>query len=262
MAIPKSKTELENYLVYGIDDKNRRIFFGAPLDCGYDDQGDFSQNSVELAVRAIKRMEKDHPDKPIEIHMNSYGGDAYALLYLVDTILSCSCQMKFIGGGSIMSAASWVLAVCDERYLYPNSTIMLHDGWSWIWGKTTDNAILADEDKNLQDKLTKIFVENTYMSKEWWDSMLQRDLYIKAEEALQIGIADFIVQPKKRGNLRKKRTASLIKNKPTEEDMKKLIGDLYKRIKVNVPTEITITLPKDEIDTSLTIDETPIEGKE
>lgn len=262
MAIPKAKTELENYLVYGIDDKNRRIFFGNPLDWGYEDQGDFHQSSVELAVRAIKRMEKDHPDKPIEICMNSYGGDAYALLYLIDTILSCNCQIKFIGGGSIMSAATWVLAVCDERYLYPNSTIMLHDGWTWIHGKTTDVAISADEDKNLQDKLTNIFVENSYMPKDWWETVLQRDLYIKPNEALQIGLADFIIEPKKRGNLRKKRTTSLIKNKPSTKDMKKLVNNLYKRIKVNVPTEITINIPKDEIDTSLTIDETPIEDNE
>ena len=63
MAVPKNKTDLEDYLVYGVDPKNRRIFFGHAIDMAFDsaefgtDQNEFATNSVELAVRAIKRLE-------------------------------------------------------------------------------------------------------------------------------------------------------------------------------------------------------------
>src|SRR5271170_5768045 len=117
-----TQTELTDSLIHGIDLKTRRIYFGRFLDDGDDNPGDFTQASIELAIRALHKMSLDAPGKPIEIHMNSYGGDPYAMLRLYDEILSCPCQVKFYGGGAIMSAATWIMAVCDERYLYPNAT--------------------------------------------------------------------------------------------------------------------------------------------
>lgn len=261
MAIPRTNTELENYLVYGVDQKNRRIFFGFPIDWGADDTGDFCQASVEMAVRAIKRMEKDHPNKPIEIYMNSYGGDAYALLYFIDTIMSTQCQFKFYGGGAIMSAATWIMCVCDERYLYEDATIMLHDGWDWIVGKHTDVQISAEEGLRLQEVLTKIFVENSYMPKEFWDDVLQRDLFLTADETIKLGLADTIVKKPKRGNLRKKRQAKMNKI-PHHSTMRSLVNKLYKRVKMNTPQkELKLHIPAPEKeDPNVIVDNTPIEN--
>jgi len=84
MAKKKRKTELENFLVYGVDEDSRRVYFGTSLISSWDDDniGGFSQCSCEFAIRAIERMAMDHPKTPIEIRMNSYGSDAYAMLAL------------------------------------------------------------------------------------------------------------------------------------------------------------------------------------
>lgn len=258
MAIPKEKTELENYLVYGVDLKNRRIFFGVPLDWGVDENGGFEQASTELTIRAIKRMEKDHPSKPIELHMNSYGGDAYALTSVVDVILASKCQFKFYGSGAIMSAATWIMAVCDERYLYPNATVMVHNGWDKAEGKHDDVIISAAEAERLRIKLTEIYVKNSFMPKKFWDDVLQRDLYMPPEEAIKIGIADFIIEPTKRGNLRKRRDTHMA-NPPHHRTMKKLVDKLYKRININFSGELKIHIPEPaEADPSVIIDDTPV----
>src|SRR5271157_5847113 len=102
------KSDLSENLVYGIDLKSRRIYFGVPMDWTQEDPADFSGASIEMAVRSMHRMILDAPGKPIEIHMNSYGGDPYAMLRLYDEILSCPCQVKFYGGGAIMSSATWI----------------------------------------------------------------------------------------------------------------------------------------------------------
>lgn len=260
MAIPKAKTELENFLVYGIDPKHRRIHFGSPLLLGYEDSGSFDQGNVEMAVRAIRRFQDDHPSKPIEIHMNSYGGDAYAMLYLIDVILSSSCQFKFYGGGAIMSAATWVMCVCDERYLYPNAVVMVHDGWDGGPGKHTDNQIDAAQDKELQDRLNEMFTENSFMPLKFWQDILQRDTYLTAQEAIQVGIADFMIQYTKRGNLRKKRQHRMSKT-PNARTMKSLITKLYKRVKMNVPSkELKLHIPEPEVqDPNVVVDNTPIQ---
>ncbi|CAM6003852.1 unnamed protein product [Sphagnum balticum] len=253
------KSELSDSLIYGIDLKTRRIYFGMPIDWTVEDPGEFNQASIELAIRSIHKMALDAPGKPIELHMNSYGGDPYAMLRLYDEILSCPCQVKFYGGGAIMSAATWIMVVCDERYLYPHATVMVHDGSDGFEGKHTDTQIFASEMRRLQDVLYDIYTSNTRMPKEFWQDVCQRDLYLSASEAVSLGMADKIVEPKKRGNLRKMRQAAL-KKSPENSDMKKLLTDIYARInKVKVPKIELNPVVKEAADPHVIVDDKPVE---
>ena len=251
------KSDLTDSLIYGIDLKARRIYFGIALDLGDESPSDFSPASIEMAVRSLHKMAQDAPGKPIEIHMNSYGGDPYAMLRLYDEILSCPCQIKFYGGGAIMSAATWILVVCDERYLHPHATVMVHDGWAGSEGKHTDMQVWAAEEKRLQDLLYDIYTSNTRMPKEFWQDVCQRDLYLTASEAVSLGMADKIVEPKKRGNLRKARQAAL-KKTPDSAHMKRLLSDIYARInKVKVPKIELNPVSKEPVDPAVVVDDKP-----
>lgn len=264
MALPKTRTELDDYLKFGVCPRDRRIFFGQTVDSGFDADEEltnngFTQSSVELAVRAIKRMESDHPSKPIELYMNSYGGDSYAMLYLVDVILSSPCQFKFFGGGAIMSSATWVMAVCDERYLYPNSKVMVHNGYDGTVGRYDDLHIFAAESKRHMEQLIDIYTENSRMPRRFWQDVCKRDMFLTATEAIQTGLADSIVEPKRRGSLRKKRRSALAKH-PSANVMKKLTKALYDRIDIGVNlTDFSVHVPAEKEDPTLIIDETPVE---
>ncbi len=254
------KSELTDSLIYGIDLKARRIYFGAAGDVSEDTPGDFTQASVELAIRSMHKMALEAPGKPIEIHMNSYGGDPYAMLRLHDEILSCPCQVKFFGGGAIMSAATWIMVACDERYLYPHATVMVHDGSEGYEGKHTDVQINAAENRRLQDLLYDIYTSNTRMPKEFWQDVCQRDLYLTAGEAVSLGMADKVVEPRKRGNLRKARQAAL--KKAPDVDMRALITDIYTRLnKVKVPKLELNPIAKEPVDPQLVVDDRPLENE-
>lgn len=255
-------TELTDNLAYGVDLKNRRIYFGVNLDTGdVNESTDFTISAVEYAVRALHRMASDAPNKPIEIHMCSYGGDPYAMLRLYDEIHACPSQVKFFGSGAIMSSATWIMAGCDERYLHANCTVMVHDGSDGFDGKHTDHQIQAAEMKRLQDKLYEIYAENSRMPVEFWADVCQRDLYLTASEAVSLGLADKIIEPKKRGNLRKARYAAL-KKEPETKEMNKLLKDLYGRInKIKVPKLEMNEIKKEASDPHLVIDNTPVEIK-
>ena len=186
------KSDLNESLIYGVDLKARRIYFGVPIDWSEPGHEEFSPASVEVAVRAMHRMVAEAPGKPIELHMASYGGDPCAMLRLYDEILSCPCQVKFFGSGFIMSAATWIMVACDERYLQPHTTVMVHDGWAGIEGKHTDLLVYAKEEKRLQDLLYDIYEKNTRMPREFWAEVCQRDLYLTASEAVSLGMAGFV----------------------------------------------------------------------
>lgn len=259
----RAKTELETYLVYGVDEKNRRVYFGSGLAYVEDEwnAGAFTQTSCEFAIRAIERMALDHPKTPIEIHMNSYGGDAYAMLGLYDTIQNATCQIKFYGKGAIMSAATWIMCGSDERHLFPNTRVMVHNGWtdSIITSKVTDAEISMEEEKFLQNKLEEIYASDSRMPYEFWHEVCKRDLFMSAEEAIQLGLADRIVHPRKRGNYRKVRQHHL-SQKVDKRKMSRLTQKLLKRIQA-LPgkMEITLNTPKIEpVDDRLTIE--PIEN--
>jgi ATP-dependent protease ClpP protease subunit len=251
------KSDLTESLIYGIDLKNRRIYFGVPIDWSETDISDFNLASIELAIRALHKMSLDAPGKPIEIHMSSTGGDAYAMLRLHDEILACPCQIKFFGGGPIQSSATWIMAVCDERYLYQNATVMVHDGSEDFGGKHTDVQINAAESKRLQDLLYDIYTANSRMPKEFWQDVCQRDLYLSASEAVSLGLADKIVEPKKRGNLRKMRQAAM-KKVPDGAEMQRIVDSLYSRInKVKAPRVMLNPVSKEPVDPHVVIDDKP-----
>jgi len=256
------KIELDELLSYGVDLKNRKIYFGLPLDASSEDSGDFLQSSVELAIRALHKLASDAPGKPIELHMNSYGGSPYDMLRLYDEIHACPCQIKFFGGGAIMSSATWIMAGCDERYLHPNTTIMIHDGWEeGVDQNHTDKKISVKEAQRLQQRLNKIYAENSRMPEDFWADIVQRDVFMTAEEAIMLGLADKLVEYKKRGNLRKSRQAAL-KKEPDPKQFKKLIKDIYTRIeRIKVP-HIELNEPKqEETDPKIVIDDTPLPEK-
>jgi ATP-dependent protease ClpP protease subunit len=246
--------EFSNILINGVDFKNRRIYFGMPVDGSEEDTGDFSQATVEIAVRALHRMAVDAPGRTIEIHMNSWGGEPYSMLRLHDEILACPCQIRFIGGGAVMSCATWIMVSCDERHLHPNTSVMVHDGGDVIEGKHTDVLIGAAEAKRLQDVLYDIYAANTRMPREFWEDLCQRDLFITATEAVTLGMADKVVEPRRRGNLRKARQAAL-KRAPDVGDMRKLINKLYARVnKVKVPRLELNEILKEPADPTLVVD--------
>ncbi len=256
MAIDADLVEM--ILDNGIDLKNRRIYFGA-LPEAYDEEGsDFTWRSCERAIRAIHMMENDAPHKPIELHMSSPGGDPYEMLRLIDIIEHSPCQIKFFGSGKIMSAATWVMAVCDERYLYRNTRVLLHDapstGMHEAPIKLTDRRIDQDEEEDLQNKLNKMYAENSRMPEEFYRILVKRDCFISAEETIALGLADKLIEPKKRGNLRRMRIALLNKDVDKNE-MAKVVRKLYGRISESkIPQKIEIHNASEKFDSKVFVE--------
>lgn len=245
MAVEESK--MFDSIGNGVDFINRRIYWGLINQTETTDE--FCWVNVEYMVRAMHQMYLAN-NKPIELHFNSPGGDAYSMLRLMDEIESAPCQIKFIGSGIIASAATWVMSVCDHRALHKNTVVMVHDGQEGFSGSHSDTQVQALQSKRLQDKLYDIFAANSRMPKSFWSDVMQRDLYLTPEETMILGLCDEIILARKRGNVRKIRQ-KMLDNHPETLEIQKLTKDLYNRIGRRKPAKLEVVVHRDEVDDSL-----------
>jgi hypothetical protein len=114
--------------------------------------------------------------------------------------------------------------------------------------------IEVDEVRLLQENLNKMYADNSRMPLEFWNEMVKRDMWLSPDETIALGLADKIVEPKKRGNLRKMRTALL--SQPVDSKMmKKLVNTLKDRVYRDKLEKLDIRAPQEECDESIIVDE-------
>jgi len=174
---------------YYIDIENRDIFYSY----------DIEQATPFFLESKIKTIEKLNPindndeDKYINLHINSYGGDAYGMLGTIDVIRLSKYPIRGIAKGQVMSAGAYILIGCKERIMTKNSIMMLHDLNTFINGTYKDISSEYDHVKTLQKIVYSYLESNSNKDKEWWENKLQRNLYLSADEALELGLIDKII---------------------------------------------------------------------
>ena len=252
----KKVEAFEQIMEHGVDTKNRRVYFGI-IDDG-DSGSEFSWSTVEKAVRGLHILASQNK-QPIELHMNSVGGNSTDMLKLHDEILASPCKITFVGAGNIGSSATWIMACCDYRKLHQNARVVIHDGSDSNSDRHTDFLITARWSESHMNDLYQLYADNSRMSVEFWADICQRDVILTAEETVTLGLADEIIEPQARGNLRKARTRRL--NQIDEPAIKSLTKSIYKRInKKRNLNKIEISIKPPEYDPNLVEEKEPEEN--
>jgi len=153
-----------------------------------------------LYLNESNKMKKDPEDrKPIEFYLSTYGGgadDMFALYDIMKTIRE-DTEIHTIGLGKVMSAGVLILAAGTKgkRKIGKHCRVMIH---SVIAGNHGPLHNLVNEIEAIQD-LQKTYInclsEETKMSKKEIKNLLEQkvNVYLSAEEAVELGIADIIV---------------------------------------------------------------------
>ena len=129
-------------------------------------------------------------------------------------------------------------------HLYPNTQIMLHEHYSVADGKHSNIKIDALFGDKLHEKMCKMYAENSFMDEKFYKHLIGqgRDVWMSAEEAIVLGLADQIIPQSKRGGFRKIRGEHL-KSPPPEAKLKKVIESLNKRLlREPQPFEIKVNM--------------------
>lgn len=193
--LPVRWKEALTQIDYGIDVESSTIYM-------FGDIADGTLYDLVLRIRAVLHMRPDEKkNDPINIIINSDGGDVYEALGMIDYIQSLNIKVNTICRGRAMSAAALLLcAGTGVRAVSKNSTIMFHEMSSGIYGKSSDMKANVQHMEKLEEILVSIMSDNSKKDGKFWKEKTIKDYYLSPEEALELGVIDSIIEPKnKRG---------------------------------------------------------------
>lgn len=133
--------------------------------------------------------------EPITMYVNSPGGSVLAGLAIYDVMRSIDAKITTIGTGMQASMGSILLVAGDERKMTRSSKYMIHQPLSGNGQSTqlTDIKLGADFTTRLKEDLVDIYVRHTGLNHDFWNTVLERDTWLSAEQAKKMGVVSDII---------------------------------------------------------------------
>jgi len=188
MVIEKTSTGERAFDIYSRLLNERIVFLNGAVD-------DYSANVI---VAQFLHLESSDSEKDIHFYINSPGGVVTAGMSIYDTmqfikpdictyVMGQACSM-----GSLLAQAG----TAGKRYMLPNARHMIHQPSGGARGQATDMQIQVEEILKMKQSLTELYVKHNSKGKtfEEFAKDMERDKFMSAEEALEYGLIDKIVE--------------------------------------------------------------------
>ena len=175
-----------SYDIYSRLLKDRIIFLSEEID----------DHIASLVVAQLLFLEAEDPEKDICIYINSPGGSVTAGMAIYDTMQYIKCDVSTICMGMAASMGAFLLAAGTpgKRFSLPNSDIMIHQPSGGAQGQATDIEIHANHILHTKRKLNEILAKNTGQPIEVITRDTERDNFMTAQQALEYGIIDKVIE--------------------------------------------------------------------
>jgi ATP-dependent Clp protease protease subunit len=154
---------------------------------------------ANLIIAQMLHLEALDPDKEINLYINSPGGLAYAGMAIYDVMQHVRPPVATICVGMGMSAAAMILCAGapGRRLALPSSKIMIHQGSAGAQGAPSDMEIQLREVLATTKRMAQIIAFHSGRPVEQVERDLDRDLFMTASEAVDYGIVDEVLVPRR-----------------------------------------------------------------
>ncbi len=175
------------YDIYSLLLRNRIVFLGMPI----------NDQVANLIVAQLLYLSNEDPEDPINIYINSPGGEVYAGMAIYDTMQMVPNPISTVAVGATASFGTVLLTAGSKghRYALPNATIHMHQPLGGARGQATDIEIQARQILKLKDQLNGILSKHTGQTLEVIERDTDRDFYMDAPQAVDYGLVDQILAP-------------------------------------------------------------------
>jgi len=188
-VLEKSQFGERAYDIYSRLLRDRIIFLGGPIN-----------DDVANVINAqLLFLESEDQKKDIQLYINSPGGSVDAGLAILDTMNYIQPEVSTICVGLAASMGAVLLAAGEKgkRVALPNSRILIHQVLGGVEGQASDIKIHAEEILRTKETLNKILAERTGQTYEKIDHDTDRDYIMSANQAVEYGLIDRVIQKNK-----------------------------------------------------------------
>jgi ATP-dependent Clp protease protease subunit len=175
------------YDIYSLLLKERIVFLGTPI----------NDQVSNLIVAQLLFLDRENPEKEIQMFINSPGGEIYPGLAIYDTMQMLRAPISTIAVGWTASLGTVLLAAGHKgrRFALPHATIHMHPAGGGARGYAPDVEIQYKELKRMQDLLHKILSKHTGQAVEKIADDFDRDHFLDSKEAVEYGLIDEVLAP-------------------------------------------------------------------
>lgn len=174
-----------SYDIYSRLLKDRIIFLGSPID----------YEVANAIVAQLLFLEKEDPDKDIDMYINSPGGSVSDGLAIFDTmqLIKCDVSTYCVGQAASMGAVLLAGGANGKRFCLEHARVMIHQVSAGTQGTLADMKVALKEFDRAMDILMKIMAESTGKTKEALYDDCDRDYFMSGHEAMEYGIVDKVL---------------------------------------------------------------------
>jgi ATP-dependent Clp protease protease subunit len=185
MVIETSSRGERAYDIYSLLLRNRIVFLGTPI----------NDQVANVIVAQLLYLSAEDPEAPIQMYINSPGGQVYSGLAIYDTMQMIPNSVSTVAVGVTASFGTVLLTAGTkgQRYALPNATIHLHQVLGGVQGQASDIEIHARETLRLKDLLNQVLAKHTEQTIERIDRDTNRDFFLDAKGAVEYGLVDQVM---------------------------------------------------------------------
>lgn len=190
IVVEQTPRGVEQYDIWSRLMKDRIVFIGDVIE----------EHLANIVIAQLLFLEKEDPDKDIDVYIHSPGGSVIAGLAIYDTlqIVKPDIRVTVVGMAASMGAVLASGGTKGKRASLPNARIMIHQGSAGFQGTPSDIEIQAREILRYREVLTKILSENCGQPYEKVAKDIDRDFWLSPEEGVTYGIIDEVLSRPKR----------------------------------------------------------------
>jgi len=185
IVVEQTPRGTEQYDIWSRLMKDRIVFIGDAIE----------EHMANIVIAQLLFLEKEDPDKDIDVYIQSPGGSVIAGLAIYDTmqLIKPDIRITVVGMAASMGAVLTSGGTKGKRAALPNARIMIHQGSAGFQGTPSDIEIQAREVLKFKEILTQILSDNCGQTFDRVAKDVDRDYWMSASEAVQYGIIDEVL---------------------------------------------------------------------
>ena len=188
-VIERSSHGEQSYDIYSRLLKDRIIFLG----------GEINNDVANAVVAQMLFLEMDDPTKDIMLYINSPGGIITSGMAIYDTMRYLKCEVSTLCVGMAASMGAFLLSAGakGKRKALPHAEIMIHQPSGGAEGQATDISIAAEHILRTRKMMNELLAEHTGQTVKKISADVERDNWMTAQQALEYGLIDEIIAPRR-----------------------------------------------------------------